>query len=211
MLGLMALSISGCITTQIRGYSNPDRANFVAKKIAVFASAKDIGIEVAVLDGFIEKLGANGVHSVDFKRILPPVRTYTNDEVLTALRRNGVDSVLEINIGGGDIQTVYLGSQTHGTATSTANASFYGNSAYVNGQTNYSGSSMPIYGANRTTTAEMKLLALDGESSDTVWVSSAKTEAGGKLFVTDNSTADSLATDTVNELVKVGHVVPPKK
>ena len=50
----------------------------------------------------------------------------------------------------------------------------------------------------------------DVSTSDVIWKAQTETEAGGALFMSDDSTGGNLASSIIDELVAKGHVIVKK-
>jgi len=185
-------SLSGCISTNVKGYTGQDYHGYKIRKAVV--RAPDAGFEFGELmeHSIIEELGDAGVKAESFLKMFPPTRQWTNEQVVDTLRKQGYDAIMTVSLKGSDTTSNTIGYINSGTA------SVYGNTAY------YNGSSTAITTFHRYTSTHIKVYNVD--SGRVVWVGDARTSAGGLFYMGDETQTDSLAEETVDALRDSGHL-----
>ncbi len=200
--------ITGCVSTQVRSYSDVNYANRMVKSIAVLAISKDVGLSESIETALGKSFTDKGVRFVRSTDILPPTREYDADEVKSALLSQGIDSLLIVEITDSGQSSEIVGYQSYGQAYGSASGSAYriGNNTYANisGSSSSNSTSFAIKRRSRNTASTSQLF--DVSTNDIIWKAQTETEAGGKLFMSDDSTGSNLANGIIDELVAKGHL-----
>lgn len=186
------LFISGCISTHVRGFSDRDYRGYKIQKVAVRAPNAGFSFGETLETSMVKQLQAKGVKARSFLKSFPPTREWTNQEISTELMKDGYDSIMYINLIGSDTSTQTIGYIHNG------NAYAYGNMA------TYSGSSTPMTAISRYTSTRVKIY--DVKNAKVIWVGDSSTNAGGLLYMSDETQADSIATEITTALQESGHM-----
>jgi hypothetical protein len=202
------LVTSGCVTTQVKGYTDSKYRGAIIGSVAVLANSQDVGLSEAIESGLESSLKQYGVRTVRSQTILPPTRAYTEQEIRDSLTGNGIAALLIVNIAGSETSSETIGYNTFGTATATTYGSAYAtgyNSAYYSGSTGITGSSQTyaVKRFDRNTIASSTLY--DVQTGDVMWTSNSETKAGGALYMSDDTTGGDLAESIVKSLAESGH------
>lgn len=190
MVGLVML-VSGCASTSITGYSDPEYRT--AQYDSVVVVAENAGLERAArLEGGIcEQFQNAGVTCTPFHQVFPPTRSHPADKVFPALQEKGIGALVVLLSGADQSSARDIGSQTFGSAN------VYGNQ--VSGQS----SSVAITAFSRQ--AHARIVVVDSATRDTVWLGDARTEGSGAVNVTESAFASSLTKEAVRALMESPH------
>lgn len=205
---LPVLVLCGCVTTEIRDYSDTEHAAQRTRSTAVIAETSDVGLAEAIEQGLQTDLAQHGVRTVRMQTLLPPTRAYTDKEVKNKLSRQGIDTVLAVHVLDSSESSQIIGLYSSGNAHVNTYGTAYGigNMAYGNAYSNISmnTTTTPIRKFKRHTVAQTQLT--DVASGQVVWRGQLETNAGGALFMSDSATASDLALRIVNALAQKGHI-----
>jgi hypothetical protein len=205
---LIAFYCSGCVTTQVRGYTDTKYSSYKIKSVALLAISDDVGLSEAIENALVEKFESKGIKAIRSTDIIPPTRSYSMDEIQEALTSRGLKSIMIVDVGGSAESSQIVGYQSYGYAYGTASGSAYnvGNTTYVNasGSTSSNTSSYAIRKFKRDTVTFSKVY--DVSSTEVVWAAQTETKAGGALFMSDGSTGGNLSETLINDLIDKGHI-----
>ena len=189
---LIALMFTGCISTNVKGFTDNEYTDFKIKKVAVRVPNASFAFTESIENSMVEKLAALGVEATSFIAMFPPTKDWTNGQVAGILADDGYDSIMLINLvnSGGSTETIgYINSGSGYT---------YGNSI------SYSGSSVPVRGVRRFTNTRVRLYEI--HTADVIWIADASTQSGGLAFVGDGMQSLSISDEIASALVKSGHI-----
>ena len=162
---LITLLITGCVTTNVKGYTDREYNGYKIKKAVVRAPNAGFAFGELLEGSLVEELNNAGVPAKSFLEMFPPTREWSNEQVAKELMEKGYDAILHVNLTGSDANEQTIGYINHGTA------SVYGNSA------SFSGSSTAMTMVSRYTATHIKLY--DVATGRVIWVGDANTKAGG--------------------------------
>lgn len=190
---LVLLSVlTGCITTEVKGFTDHDYQGRHLLKIAVRAPNADFMFGGLLEKSMVEELQRKGVQAESFLEMFPPTRKWTNDQVATELNQKGFDSIMYVNLTGSGASAETVGYINQGSAYVYGNtASFYSTSIPAVRPTRYTSTRVTIY---------------DVASAHTIWIADSVTHAGGLLFMGDKTQTDNLASEIIDALAKSGHL-----
>lgn len=223
LLALLIPLVAGCATTKITSVRDPQFRAVNYKRIIVWAPFTDLDKRATAENAFAVELKLRGVDAATAFAVLPPTRTYTNDDINAALAKDQVSGVLELRMTDYSVSSTYVPGDTtttgsaevSGTSSGTSYGTSYGNS--------YSGSSSgssrgsvnwtettrqdPGYYINKPNVAfEVKLV--DVATGGTAWLATSMTR--GNAWANWSTLMGSLASETVGKLVTDGVVRPVK-
>lgn len=189
---IVILCLSGCATTSITGFTDPDFQNKSYKSLVVVTP--NLNLEYSSL---LQGKVCNAIQnmSISCKRgldLFPPTRTFESDQIVSILKDNHIDGYLLLTYGGGATQSQQIGTLAYGSATVFSNTI----SAY--------GSSTPVMSFSRSDGYSMVLI--DTQTFNKAWVGGAKTQAQGLANITDDVFTDSLAAKVASVLKDAGHL-----
>lgn len=192
LLALALSSLSGCISTNVKGYTDQDYQGYKIRKAVVRAPDTDFQFGALLENSIVDELGDAGVKAGSFLKLFPPTRQWTNEQVAQILRQQGYDTIMTVSLTGSNTSSDTIGYINTGTA------SVYGNTAY------YNGNSTAITTFHRHTTSHIKVYNV--ATGRVVWIGDARTSAGGLLYMGDETQTDSLAEEMVDALRDSGHL-----
>lgn len=192
IMAIFIFGLQGCVSTQVRGYSDRDYQNHKITKVVVRAPNVGFSFGEKIEDSFVATLKENGVSAESFLKMFPPTREWTDSEVSDELLRLGFQEIIYINLLGSS-----SGSQTIGYIHN-GGGSVYDDNFSVQG-TSTAVTALSRYTSARTTVYDVKTAKI-------IWVGDSDTEARGTLFLGDETQTDSISDETVLALKENGHL-----
>lgn len=191
----ITLLASGCISSSVKGFTDPDYVGYKPKKILVlmpegFSKAFKSQIEIFTTTEAVTK-----------NDLFLPTRTYTDKKLLDIINENNIDATLSISVESDNSSTSVSSYQTYTNAT----AQNIGNTTTATGTT----TTVPVTTSQRKSSAKIKLnslAAINNSETQTVWIGSVNTSAKGDIYTDSASTMNSMAKETVQELIRAGHL-----
>lgn len=175
---LYCCSVSGCIITSVKGYSDPEFSYYKVSNMAVMTNSNDTEALDLVLNSVKKKLKDYRVTIYDFWEIVPFSKSDDQKEAQRRLEAYNIDTVFYISFGSSS-STEYYGSINNTTTT------LHGNTAYS------SGYSVPLMGKSRESSGIVKLVNVYSNSE--VWRGQFSSESSGALFTgTDVHTKNAI-------------------
>jgi len=195
ILLVLTLSLSACISTQVRDFTDPDYISFSSNKLLVESPNH------LFEKSFSDELKNINIIYAPSSQLFMPTRSYTANEKLEIMKKHSFDSLLTISISGDNQSSNVVGYNTNSYASANAYSTGYGN-AYATG----SGTSttVPIVAHKRNTQAQAKLY--DIKTGRVIWVGNLDTSASGSLYMSNSTTVDSMTNEIVASLLKKGHL-----
>jgi hypothetical protein len=181
--------MTGCISTNVKGFTDDQHLNYKIKKVAVRAVNTNFHTAALLENSMIEELEDSDVTAHSYTSLFPPTRQRSNEEVNEKLLSMGFDSVMSINLGA--------------SKSSSYSDNINIPTGYDSAGNTYS-TNMAIHIVRRNTSAKVRVYNVKSEKL--VWVGDTYTEAGGLLYMSDESTTDSIAEDVVETLKESGHL-----
>ncbi len=200
----LALSLSACVSTNVRDFTDPDYTNYTSVKLLVEAPGYLFD------DSFSNELKDINVIYASANDLFMPTRTYTAAEKLKIMRAKGFDSLLTIGITSDNQSKNVVGYSTN--SYTNANASAYSTgygSAYATGSSSTNATTIPIVSHRRNTHAQAKLY--DIKSGRVIWVGDIDTSADGSLYMSNTTTVNSMTEQIVSSLLEKGHLKKKQK
>jgi len=179
---LLAMMLSGCVSTDLSSYRDPDFAATSFHNPIIFVATEDIkwrdSLESEIVKQFkMQKINAS--KSID---IAPPTKGKIDwPKLIPRLKSAGFDTLILIQIGDLTVTESYV-PKTYGTTSHSGTISTYGNTA------TYSGSSYtPSYGGYSVSkpSAEIETTIFELGRLEKVWIASASTGGGGGTSFSD--------------------------
>ena len=193
---LISIILIGCAETRLETVRNPNLSRIKFKKILVVAPFTDIGLRRQTENAFVSKFTSTEVQSVSSLQILPPIKDYTDSELMGILDRDRVDGILTIALKD------YWTSQSYVPRSSSTqgSANLYGNSLSYSSYTQEYGG---YYVSKPNVNFEIRLF--DRRTGEVAWLVSSTTS--GNAFADYRDLANSLAKKVVSELKKENMLV----
>jgi hypothetical protein len=192
VLLVLPLATTACVTTQVNGYTDNSFRGHKVKRIAVRAANANFAFAQILEDDLVAEFKSDGIQATSFLAMFPPTRDLTNAQVAQSLKERGFDGIMYVNLTGSDTKETTIG------YTNTGTGYVYGNTA------SYSGHSTAMTAIRRYTSTRATLY--DVVSGDKIWIADTNTNAGGLLYQSDDTQAESIAEEIVTALHKSGHI-----
>jgi hypothetical protein len=208
----VAALLTGCASTRVTAFRDPDFADKHYTHVAVFALGAPLALAQDMEGKLCNSMAPTGC--TPGLNILPPTRQYSADEVAALIARHGADAILVITMGADRSDSGVIGYQTFssaqatGSATTTGTVSVYGNAGTYQGTTNGSASAtgqsttIPIMYFSRA--AAGTVVMLDAASGKTAWRGEMQTTGHGMLNVTDDAFTSSESKEIAGQLRSAG-------
>lgn len=113
---LITLYCSGCVTTQVRGYTDTKYSTYKVRSVALLAISDDIGLSEAIENSLSENFASKGIKTVRSTDIIPPTRTYEIEEIKAAFQSRGIKSLMIVEVGASAESSQVVGYQSYGYA-----------------------------------------------------------------------------------------------
>jgi len=194
LLVLIVIFLSGCAwtnaVTTVTTVKNPESYQIDFYKILVFVLLPDIGLRKQTENAFIVQFNLLGFNAIPSIELIPPVKVYSNQELLNIFEKNNIDGILVV--GFQDFQTSEL--YIPRSYSSYGNASMFGNSLSYQSHTQE-------YGGFYISRPRVKFeICLYDKSGQVVWLATSLTR--GNAFADYNDLANSLAEEIVKKLIE---------
>ncbi|MBA7540586.1 hypothetical protein ES705_32885 [subsurface metagenome] len=188
---IFTMFLVGCAKTTLTTIRNPELFQIKFGKILVVAPFSDIGMRKQTEDAFIAKFNLSGVNAISSMQRIPPVKDYSEQELLRILEQDKIDGILVAGLKD------YWTSQTYvpKSSSSRGSASLYGNSLYYRSYTQEYGG---YYISKPNVKFEIRLF--DSRSGQVAWLATSLTK--GNAFADYNTLANSLAKKVVKMLIE---------
>ena len=188
---IFAMFLVGCAKTTLTTIRNPELFQIKFGKILVVAPFSDIGMRKQTEDAFIAKFNLSGMDAISSMQRIPPVKDYSEQELLKILEQDKIDGILVAGLKD------YWTSQTYvpKSSSSRGSATLYGNSLYYRSYTQEYGG---YYISKPNVKFEIRLF--DSRSGQVAWLATSLTK--GNAFADYNTLANSLAKKVVKMLIE---------
>lgn len=123
-------ALSGCASTDMTGFVDPQYRNYHASHIVVRVKGAKLDNTLDTEQQFSEQLTAHHVKVTKFTDIIPPTRSYSPSQEAFLLKKTGADSFLTVEITGKDTRETYIPPTFHPGQTTTQ-INQIGNMAYA--------------------------------------------------------------------------------
>jgi hypothetical protein len=137
LAGIFTL-ITGCASTSITSFTDPDYKSIQFKNILVAANTNKLGYRLSMENRIVEVFATNGIKSIPSYSIFPPTREFTDSLKKDLMISNNIDGCLMVYFGESGIEQVQIpviGSKTKGTVTYNSRGADYElKTTYIGGQ-----------------------------------------------------------------------------
>jgi hypothetical protein len=183
------LAITGCASASLTAFRDPAFSNRTFEKIAVFAAGMYLENALVVEQQVCERL--EPAPCVSGKKVLPPTRAYSVDEVSRYLTEANIDGVLIVALADDQSASQYIGtvasSSTTASGTQSGAVNLYRNGLRWTSTSQASASTTstatPVYDYRRTAHAVVGLF--DRESGNIAWRGELRVSGQGYVNVSD--------------------------
>ncbi|MDR3598783.1 hypothetical protein [Clostridium sp.] len=184
--------LSGCASTSITSFTDPDYRAVQFKKILVAANTNKVSDRLNMENRIVEVLATNGLKSIPSYSIFPPTREFTDSLKKVLMIESKIDGCLMIYFGDRGIDQVQIpviGSSTKGTVNKNNNgATFSSLTTFIGGQV----LDKPY--------AEFEIKLFDVVNGKTAWIANSFT--GGNAYADFNDVYESFCDKVIYKLSK---------
>ena len=196
---LIVILLSGCASTKMRSFVDPDFRDKVYDRILIAPMYTDLEQREKAEEKFVDAFDESVAECVPSLTIMLPTRKYTDDQLFGLLSDSNVDAVLFVR------QTDYyedVSSTTTTSGTLSANTFYYGQTANT-------------YGTMRSTShttqtrkprVRHELNLFDVDTRRMAWLGTSFTK--GNAHARFKHLVESVAEDTVDALLDDGLILP---
>ena len=188
------LTITGCASTEVTSFTDPKYQGDAYDNFVVWTNDMSLDYGTQLAASICENLESKGISCVPRTELFPPTRDWNPPEVQERLQARNITGFLEVSRSAQAADSVYLGSQTRTTVTTS------GNTAQASSQ------SVPMRMPQRQETLHVRLI--DVQTREEAWIGGAQTSGQGMANVTDSAFISSAAQDIVDSLESDGHIRP---
>ncbi len=180
-----------CAWTTLNSIKNPEFRNKKFTKILIIAPFSDLGVRQSTEEAFKKQFELAGIPSVPSIELFPPIKNYSEEEIMKILRENNIEGILVVALKRYWNSKVYIPK----TSSTQGSANLYGNSLVFQTYTRESGG---YYITKPRATFEIRLY--DANTGKIAWLATSFTR--GNAFADSNTLLTSLAKTTVKRLLK---------
>lgn len=161
--------LASCATTRITAFKDPNFTDKTFHRILVVAPFSDMEYRDVTEKQFVYWLSFYSAEAVSSIRIMPPTRTYSEEEYNKAIMKNNIEAVLVVTITDAYTSEVFV----PGSTRTNARATLMGNYIDFSSRTTQS----PGYFISKPR-AKFEMRLFDVASGNTAWVASSLTKGG---------------------------------
>ena len=182
LVALMIFYLTGCAWTTLNTVKNPELSQVKFRKILIVAPFSDIGLRKQTENAFLTQFNLLGINAVPSIELIPPLKDYTEQDLLKILEQNNIDGVLVVALQDYWTSQVYIPKRS----LSQGSASLFGNSLYYQSYTQEYGG---YYISKPRVKFEIRLF--DVQTGQVAWLATSLTR--GNAFADYNTLVTSLA------------------
>ncbi len=192
---LFGLLLSGCASTRMTSFKDPDYEHSTFRRILVIVNTSDLEKKLYFESKLAKVFNEEGIYAKEGFKLFPPTRDLTKADKIDLLIRDSLDAYISVYVGESGVEQVYVpptstNTKTEGTATISGDRVHYEEKSKttVNGGYTISKPWAEFYG---------KLFEV--ATGRTVWISSAFT--GGSAFSSFYTVINSFCDQLLDQLV----------
>jgi hypothetical protein len=200
VLPLPTLALISTNTTSIK---DPEFANKNYQNILVVAAISDLEFKQKIENQLCEKLKEKGIESISSIGVIPPIRKYSDEEIIKILNENNIQGILVLKISDYNADSIYIPSNsetTQGRIYSIGNSINYTSTTKTN----------PGYSL-KTLKSSFRFDLIDAESGKIAWAAITKTKASGWMFANDTFLISSTTSKVIKKLVEDQIIIESKE
>jgi hypothetical protein len=201
LLGIFIL-LTGCASTSITSFVDPDYRAVQFKNILVAANTNKLGDRLSMENRIVEVLATNGIKAIPSYSIFPPTREFTDSLKTILMLESKIDGCLMVYFGERGIEQVQIpviGSRTKSESQTTGNITPNFNGIDYNSQTTSESKTTFIGGEIVDKPyAEFEIKLFDVFNGKMVWIANSFT--GGSAYSNFNTVYSSFCNNIVNRL-----------
>jgi hypothetical protein len=198
---IITLILTGCASTKLTSFVDPDFTNTTYKKVLIFYPSSDLDekkeAEAIYREAFLEY----GIKTFSSIELFPPTRNLSVDNMIEIMKEKEIDAVLFVEFTDAWTDASYV-PETQ-TTTKKGNVNVFGNTAtYKEKSTTYTSGG---YYINKPRIQFVTRL-VNLEKDHIAWIGSSLTK--GNAFAKFHKLISSLAETTIEDLIKNKLVIP---
>lgn len=199
------LCTSGCASTKMRSFPDPDFAGHEYRCILIAAQLKNLDQKADAEEIFVDEFSDLDMTCIRSLDVLLPTREYADEDLFDILKEHHVDGVLVVRETEYYEEEKYIPESSTTTTNSNLSATtfYYGGTAYTQGTgrgTSHTSKSGGYYVRKPRVRHHVELY--DVKSRSTAWVGAAFTKGNSKAKF--KHLIESLAEETAKTFVEVG-------
>lgn len=122
---------SGCASTKITSFTDPDYTKSVFHRVLVIANSERLDARLGLEDMMVKEFSKKKIFAIQSYKLLPPTRYISDSLKIEILLKNNIDSYISIFFGGKGIEQEYIPPLRNSTS-SHGTISVSGNTATIN-------------------------------------------------------------------------------
>lgn len=188
------LFLSGCASTKMTSFKDPDYQQATFSRILVLANTNDLQDRKKLESQLVEEFSYYKIFALESYKLFPPTRDLSDEDKVELLLKNNIDALISIDVGESGTNEVYV-PQTSSETKTKGKVNVYGNTA------NYKEKSTTTYYGGYTLSkpwAEFETRLYDISNGQMAWIASSYT--GGNAYANRNTVINSYCEKTVEQL-----------
>ncbi len=192
--------LAGCASTDMTSFKDPSYASTSFDRILVVANLSNLDWRQQIESRLVQEFQEKGIFAMKGMDLFPPTRTLTDDQKISLLTENKIDSYILIDVGETGTQQVYI-PQTGSSTKTEGNVNVSGNTATYREK-----STTTTYGGYTVSKpwAQFEAKVFDVSNGQNAWMASAFTKGNG--YANFKTVVNSFCGKTVEQLIKDGVV-----
>ena len=178
-LVLNSASAGAFRSLKTESFTDPDYRGLVFRKSLLLVQNASNDSRMQIEERLVDDLKGRGVEVIPNRRLFPPTRNWTPDEMNAALVRENVTVVLIVTVGASAASVIPVATQTFGRTTVNGNVYASGNAATFNSSASSQSTSFNIVHASST--AEFSVVLIDVSTGRTAWYADITSKAAGQV------------------------------
>jgi hypothetical protein len=199
LIVLIMLVASGCASTKVASYRDPEFATANYSRILVIVPFSDFESKQTAEAAFADKCESVGLSCKMGGQVLPPTRTYSPDQIKNIVQENDIDAVLLVTLTDAWTDESYIPPSS--TSTTKGQLNSIGNSVYYSSTTSKM-TSGGYYITKPRVTSRSQLF--DVKTGKVAWAATSLTR--GNAYAKLGRLMSSLASSTIDKLISDGLV-----
>ncbi len=196
ILSSLILLLSGCTSTEINSYTDPEYTSFKSRKVVVSAPNSDLELGAKLEKYISRELIKRNVKATSLGEIVSTYKQANSEYIKVNLKTTEADSLLLILLNSGNFDKSIISTYT------TANSTIYPNYNYINKHP--SAYSASAHATDNKTQINLKLYEI--KTGKVIWTSDAVTNTKERHATDEEAALSELAKTFARELTKSEHI-----
>lgn len=197
---LLSIVLSSCVKSSMTSFIDPSHRGQKIDSVAVFGNILSLEQRQSFEQAAVDGLASRNIRAYRGIDVAPPTRQMGQEEMISALKKYGINYVVVATDYGQDASQIYIPQQHHG-ASVTSNVTGYGNYATVNSYYN-PGFTSGGYNIEKKKNA-INLTMYKVDTAEQIWQASGEAKTTS-VFLDSSDLAKSLANQMVSKLTADG-------